>query len=77
MTITKNGNVGIGTATPGYKLEVSGTIKADDFECDGCINRANLTPELRKEFDDLNAKAKELDELKARLERLEDQRILN
>ena len=31
LTIAKEGNVGIGTSTPDYKLEVAGVVKADNF----------------------------------------------
>jgi hypothetical protein len=31
MRLTSAGNVGIGTTNPGYKLEVNGTMQADDF----------------------------------------------
>ena len=39
MTILGNGNVGIGTITPGAKLEVNGNVKATSFLGDG----SNLT----------------------------------
>ncbi|MFH1723855.1 MAG: collagen-like protein [Elusimicrobiota bacterium] len=35
MVIDTSGNVGIGTASPGRKLEVAGTVKASSFEGDG------------------------------------------
>ncbi|MDC0449021.1 helix-turn-helix domain-containing protein, partial [bacterium] len=31
MAIDSSGNVGIGTTAPGYKLEVNGTLQADDY----------------------------------------------
>jgi len=33
MYVSTNGNVGIGTSSPGYELEVSGTTKTTDLEC--------------------------------------------
>jgi hypothetical protein len=35
MAIDSNGNVGIGTTSPGYKLEVNGNVDADGFSIDG------------------------------------------
>ena len=35
MIITDDGKVGIGTDTPGYKLEINGDIKADNYVADG------------------------------------------
>jgi len=35
MAIDSTGNVGIGTTTPGYKLEVNGNVDADGFSIDG------------------------------------------
>ena len=32
MTITKEGNVGIGTSTPGEKLDVNGSVQANNFK---------------------------------------------
>ena len=31
MRIDSSGNVGIGTTSPGYKLEVSGSVRATSF----------------------------------------------
>jgi hypothetical protein len=49
MTVLKSGNVGIGTATPTQKLEVSGTTKTTDINVTGTANIAawanqSLTP---------------------------------
>lgn len=50
MRIDPNGNVGIGTSTPGQKLEVSGTVKATAFEGNGAgltnITATNLSGTL-------------------------------
>lgn len=35
ITIQDNGNIGIGTVAPGYKLDVAGTANATAFRGDG------------------------------------------
>jgi hypothetical protein len=42
VRITNAGNVGIGTTSPSVMLDVSGTARAGDFECSGCIDAGDI-----------------------------------
>jgi hypothetical protein len=51
MRINSSGNVGIGTSSPGHKLEVSGNVKANNFTNRTSLQGVDATPDDANRFE--------------------------
>jgi len=45
FVVQDNGNVGIGTAIPGVKLDVAGMVRGTDLDCPDCLTASDIAPD--------------------------------